>query len=51
MSKDAVPVPDAIRLQHLGNIKDVERTAKRLESAVDAIVDVRETEVNARLNY
>lgn len=47
MSKSPIELPDAIGLQHLGNIKDVEGTAKQLESAVDGIIDKRQIKANA----
>ena len=47
MSKSPAPVPDAIGLQKLTNIRDVEGTAKQLESAVDDIIDAREIKANA----
>ena len=46
MTKSSAQVPDAIGLQHLSNIKDVEGTAKQLESTIDGIIDAREVKVN-----
>jgi hypothetical protein len=46
MTESPAQVPDAIGLQHLGNIKDVEGTAKQLESAIDGIIDAREIKAN-----
>ena len=47
MSKSPAKVPETIGLQQLDNIKDVEGTAKQLESAVDRIIDAREIKVSA----
>ena len=47
MSKSPAKVPETIGLQHLDNIKNVEGTAKQLESAVDRIIDAREIKVSA----
>jgi len=46
MAKSPAQVPDTIGLQHLGNIKDVEGTAKQLESAIDGIIDARRIKAN-----
>lgn len=47
ISKSPAPVSDAIKLQKLTNVKDVEGTAKQLESAIDDIIDARKIKANA----
>jgi hypothetical protein len=47
MSKSPAKVPDAIGLERLDSIKDVEGTAKRLEYAIDGIIDARAIKANA----
>ena len=47
MTKGPAAVPDSIGLQQLSNIKDVEGTAKQLESAIDGIIDARSIKANA----
>jgi len=47
MSKTPAQIPDAIGLQHLSSVKDVEGTAKHLESAIDGLIDAREIKADA----
>ena len=47
MSKTPAQIPDAIGLQHLSSVKDVEGTAKHLEWAIDGLIDAREIRANA----